>query len=113
MARFRYGSKTRPLPQTTMHILDSDYQYLLERREFSNQPAYDILHKILDNQEKLREEFNETKEFLQFAIADKKEYRIENDKLKDRVKALEDTVKKLQYAVSAMSSSRLLLDRYI
>lgn len=80
--------------------MDSDYQYFLERKEFPNQPAYVILHKILYNQEKLREEFNETREFLEMAIEDKKQFRIENEELRQRVKALEEDMKKLKSIMS-------------
>jgi hypothetical protein len=115
MARFRYNSKTRPPTQTTMHILDSDYQYLLEKRDFPNQPAYDILHKILYNQEKLREEFNEAREFLEMAIEDKKQFRIQNEELRQRVKALEEDMKKLKSIMSCVFpfNPGFLLDRYI
>jgi regulator of replication initiation timing len=64
----------------------------LGKRDFPNQPAYDILHKILYNQEKLREEFNETREFLEMAIEDKKQIRIENEELRQRIKRLEAIV---------------------
>ena len=54
-----------------------------------NQPAYDILHRIFLKLEKLQEEQQEAREFLEMAIEDKKQFRIENEELRDRVKSLE------------------------
>jgi hypothetical protein len=92
MARFRYNSKVRPQPQTTMHILEADYQYLMESKEFSNQPAYDILHKKLLRLEELRE----TQFFLEESNRVRSEYRRELDMLRNERIELETLAKERQ-----------------
>jgi hypothetical protein len=89
-----------PQAKTTMNILYSDYQVLLEKRDFPNQPAYDILHRIFLKLEKLEEEQQETREFLEMAIDDKKQFRVENEELRDRVKSLENSVKRLESIIA-------------
>jgi hypothetical protein len=89
-----------PQAKTTMNILYSDYQYLLSKRDFPGQPAYDILHRIFLELESIKEEQKETREFLEMAIEDKKQFRLENEELRDRVKSLENSVKRLESIIA-------------
>ena len=78
---------------------------LLERRDFPNQPAYDILHKILSKLQDIEDEQKEIMEFLDTAREDKKIFKEENEKLQERVKSLEENVKSLQSIIGNNSSN--------
>ena len=78
---------------------------LLERRDFPNQPAYDILHKILSKLQGIEDKQKEIMEFLDTAIEDKKIFKEENEKLRERVKSLEENVKGLQSIIGNNSSN--------
>ncbi len=74
MARPRKGCpRTVPLPQVTIHIQRRDYDSIVYKREYPNQPLHEILHKILAELGGLKEEI--------------KDIRLELDEYKNIIKA--------------------------
>jgi hypothetical protein len=103
--RWRYNSKLRHQHKQPCIYWTVTINILLERRDFPNRPAYDILHKMLSKLQGIEEEQKETMEFLDTAIEGKKIFKEENEKLRERVKSLEENVKGLQSIIGNNSSN--------
>jgi cell division septum initiation protein DivIVA len=70
-----------------------------------NNKTFLILHKMLSKLQGIEEEQKETMEFLDTAIEGKKIFKEENEKLRERVKSLEENVKGLQSIIGNNSSN--------
>lgn len=99
------NKNTPPQPKTTMNILYSTYQRLVASKEYPGQPVHEVLTKILYKLDKLTEDNEEIREFLQMAINDKKAFREENEGLRLRTKSLEDRIMMLENDMKQMKSA--------
>lgn len=75
-------------------------------KDFDGQSAADILTKILYRLDSIQEESRETREFLNLAIEDKKQYRLENEELRQRLRELDQRLKKIESMLSSSRSSQ-------
>jgi hypothetical protein len=76
----------RPPPQIQVSIAVETYEYIKQVAVAKNQrscPVYDILQSIIREFEQLKEDLEETKEFLALALDDKKALREENMQMRE------------------------------
>jgi uncharacterized coiled-coil DUF342 family protein len=91
LSRPRKGCpKPIPIPLTTIHIQRRDYDNVVYKREYPNQPIHEILHKIFAKLENLQEEVGSLREEV-------KDIRLELDEYRRFIKAkgLEEELSKI------------------
>lgn len=78
----------RPPPQIQVSIAVETYEYIKQVAADKNQrscPVYDTLQSIIREFKQLKEDLEETKEFLALAIDDKKILKEENNQIRDEL----------------------------